>query len=408
MRRLSICYLVPGHVLLPSAGPTRNVLSLAGALAAHADVTVAFRRVAEPPAEPHTYGVIEVEPSRGAERPPDDAALRGIGYLEFLRYLRALRAFAAGPADGFDVVLEKSWLLSGYVSAACGRRGIPAIPVENLVPVTHSSGRSDPVARLRGRVSRWLAGRYLRRAARVIVETEQLRRQAAEHWGIEVDRIDVVPLGVDSDLFRPSDASEARRLLVLPEDATILLYAGVLDRLHDLDPVLRGLTGPEAGRLTLVVLGDGPMGDAYRRLAATLGVGERVLFKGRVPHTEVPGYLAAADLCLAPYDPGAFFGGEVGYATLKIREYLAAGRPVASVRSGTIPKLVADGRTGFLVEHTPAGWSALFERLPDRARLAAMGRAAAAEPVRGWAEVALDVLAVCEREVAAAVPGRAA
>ena len=38
-KRLAVCYLVPGHTLLPSAGPTRNVLSVARELAKWTDLS---------------------------------------------------------------------------------------------------------------------------------------------------------------------------------------------------------------------------------------------------------------------------------------------------------------------------------------------------------------------------------
>ena len=79
--RPSVCYLVAGHNLLSTAGPTRNVLSLARGLSAFADVTVAFRRVLEPvTGEP--FAVLEIDPETAdGPRPVDDAAVRGIGYL---------------------------------------------------------------------------------------------------------------------------------------------------------------------------------------------------------------------------------------------------------------------------------------------------------------------------------------
>lgn len=414
--RLSICYVVPGHSLLPSAGPTRNVLGLAGALGPLADVTVAFRRTLEPPSGAGGLTVRELDPARdprsGGARPrgddaTDDAAVRGVGYLEFARYLWTLRRFVAADAHRYDLVLEKGWLLSGYVSALCRRRGVPAIPVENLVPHRASAGSVGATARLRHRVGRWLAGRFLRGAPAILAETGHLRDAMAELWGIDPDRIRVVELGVDRERFRPGDREAARRRLGIDVSATVLLYVGVLDRLHDLAPVLDGIA--DARRtVRLHVVGDGPLRGAYEERTKRLGLGDRVAFHGRVPHGEVPAYVDAADLCLAPYDPDAFFRGEVAYSTLKIREYLAAGRPVASVASGEIPRLVREGETGFLVRHDPAAWAALLRDLPARDRLHEMGDAAAREPTRGWDDVGRDVLRIARGVLASDPAGRTA
>jgi glycosyltransferase involved in cell wall biosynthesis len=61
---------------------------------------------------------------------------------------------------------------------------------------------------------------------------------------------------------------------------------------------------------------------------------------------------------------------------LKIPEYMACGRPVISVPSGNILRLVANGETGFLFPNEEADWASFLESFPSRDALAAMGRAA--------------------------------
>ena len=126
-RRLAICYLVPGHDLLASVGPSRNVLNLAHALGRHADVTVAFRRVADAEV-PAGLRVLEIQRDVTAAT-VDDAAMRGVSIADFLSFMRTLRRFVDNDLRSFDVVLEKSWLLSGYVSSMCWRRGQLGVPV---------------------------------------------------------------------------------------------------------------------------------------------------------------------------------------------------------------------------------------------------------------------------------------
>src|SRR5687768_13962664 len=102
-KRLSICYMVPGHNLLPSAGPTRNVLSVARELGKCADVTVAFGRILEPIAY-ENFRVVEIAPTSGrGARAIDDAAARGVSYREFARYVRLVRAFTNRELPAYDV-----------------------------------------------------------------------------------------------------------------------------------------------------------------------------------------------------------------------------------------------------------------------------------------------------------------
>lgn len=394
-KRLSICYVVPGHDLLSSVGPSRNVLNLAAALSELADVTVAFRRVADRE-RPKGMRVIEIEPGDAAAA-TDDAAMRGIGYGDFLRFVRTLRHFANTELEGFDVVLEKSWLLSGYVSSLCRRRGQLAVPVENIVLNPRHAARRNLMKLLRLRVGHWIASRALRGAPLIIAETEFLKNEIAAYWKVPPERIAVVDLGVDRHLFRPMDQSSVRERLSMSPDRTVLTYVGVLDFTHNLEPLLRALSEVRPAGVELHVVGDGQRRQEYRDLAAAGSV--PAVFHGRVEHAEVPLHIAAADLCLAPYDPSAFSSGELGYSTMKIPEYLSVGRAVVSIPSGRIRSLVRDRETGFLFQNDVASWMAFLADLPSRAELRKMGEAAAATTLTTWEDTARNYLELCKKEL---------
>jgi glycosyltransferase involved in cell wall biosynthesis len=372
---------------------------LAAALERWADVTVAFRRVFEPVTS-HPFEILEIEPSKHElSAPIDDAAVRGIGYWEFLAYLRSLRRFAREQLPRYDIILEKSWLLSGYVSALCRQQGIPAVPIENIVPVLSGPLRSplDLMRYARHWGAQQLAGRYLRQARLIIAETLNLKTAMTEQWRVPAERIEVVPLGVDRQRFRPLDQGKARGLLRIHSDATVLLYTGVLDRTHDLGPILESMAQMSGSSLQLHIVGDGALRERYEGMARALK--ETVFFHGRVSHQDVPQYIAAADLCLAPYDPKAFPRGEIAYSSLKIPEYLSAGRAVVSVPSGRILELVREGVSGFLFDNEIDDWLAFLRQCPDREQLRQMGEAAAASPCDSWEDTALAYHTICEREV---------
>jgi hypothetical protein len=92
-RRLSICYVAPGQDLLSSSGPSRNVLNLARALSRWAEVTVAFHRLADQ-AAPSEMRVLEIHPSVAATT-IDDAAMRSVGYGDFISFMRRLHDFVS-------------------------------------------------------------------------------------------------------------------------------------------------------------------------------------------------------------------------------------------------------------------------------------------------------------------------
>jgi D-inositol-3-phosphate glycosyltransferase len=239
----------------------------------------------------------------------------------------------------------------------------------------------------------WIAHRNMRKAGLVIAETEFLKQEIHHHWDVPADRIAVVHLGVDRNLFHPIDQSAARHRLGLRDDATLLTYVGVLDWTHDLEPVIRALSAPSCANIELHVVGDGARRGEYEAMVRHCP--RVVRFHGKVPYTEVPWHIAAADLCLAPYDTAAFASGELGYSTMKVPEYLSVGRAVVSVPSGRIRSLITEGRNGFLFANEPTKWQGFLGALPSRTELAEMGAAAAAIQQPSWETTARAYYDLC-------------
>ena len=329
-------------------------------------MTVAFRNVQEPIKAEH-YRVIAIEPHAGNYTDgKDDVATRGLNPISHISYLQALRSFSQQWANAYDLVLEKGWRLSGFLSAAFRRRGIPAVLVENDV-----RRWSEPVGDLRTVVkyilhssAQFLAGFYSRRVP-IIAETDELKTMLVRQRGIAPDQIAVVGLGVDHTLFYPKDQESARRSLDISPAVTVLLYVGGMDKYHDLGPMIEALTQIRFPAFELHLVGDGEYRTQYEEKARRARI--PVHFHGHVPHAMVPDYIAAADLCIAPYQTSAFYNQLVTFSTLKIPEYMACGRPVVSVPSGNIQRLIENQVSGFLFPNDVDSWvfpRALFLREP--------------------------------------------
>jgi teichuronic acid biosynthesis glycosyltransferase TuaC len=186
----------------------------------------------------------------------------------------------------------------------------------------------------------------LRRASRVLAVSQSLKEVAAG-LGVPADHIRVIPNGVDADVFVPREPADARRLLGLPAQATIVLSVGGLNDGKGHHRVVAQL--PELARrfpeLLYVVVGGERPGDSSRSLiesvAARLGVTNRVRLVGERPHDEVATWLAAADLfCLATRSEG--------WANVLL-ESLACGTPVVSTRVGGNAEIVSHEGLGILV-----------------------------------------------------------
>jgi glycosyltransferase involved in cell wall biosynthesis len=111
----------------------------------------------------------------------------------------------------------------------------------------------------------------------------------------------------------------------------------------------------------------------------------------------VPRYIAAADLCIAPYRISAFHNQSVTFSTLKIPEYMACARPVVSVPSGSIQRLIEDQVSGFLFPNELPSWGAFLAALPSRQLLQHMGWAAARKAASlSWETTAARYFEVCQ------------
>jgi rhamnosyl/mannosyltransferase len=150
-----------------------------------------------------------------------------------------------------------------------------------------------------------------------------------------------------------------------------LLFVGRLRYYKGLHVLLDAMPRIEA---RLVIVGEGPVGDALRTQASRLGIGDRVHFAGRVSDAELHDHLAAAGIGVLPSNtPTEAFG-------LALAEYMAAGLPVISTELGTGTSYVnQDGETGLIVPaNDPAALAAgIGTLLADpalRARMGAAGR----------------------------------
>jgi len=119
--------------------------------------------------------------------------------------------------------------------------------------------------------------------------------------------------------------------------ADTIVTAGRFVREKGFDVLLRAMAHVDA---RLVLAGDGPLRGALEALAADLGLGPKVVFRGRMSLLQLQTLYGEAVLTCVP----SAWGEPFGYA---VAEAMAAGVPVVGAPTGAIPELLADGR-GFV------------------------------------------------------------
>jgi glycosyltransferase involved in cell wall biosynthesis len=141
----------------------------------------------------------------------------------------------------------------------------------------------------------------------------------------------------------------------------------------------------------LLIVGDGPEREALERQAEIHNIAAQVLFTGAVPHDEVPMYIAAMDVAVAPYRAVQDFY----FSPLKLYEYLAAGKPVIASNLGQIADAIRHGHNGYLVEpDNVADLSRALGILSEDATLRDTLAAHAPEGATRWSDLADCVTAI--------------
>jgi teichuronic acid biosynthesis glycosyltransferase TuaC len=192
----------------------------------------------------------------------------------------------------------------------------------------------------------------LARARRIVAVSRPLAERAAE-LGARADRIDVVPNGIDREVFYPRDKAEARRQLGLAPDARVVLYVGHVTEQKGAFDLVRAFAASDALRgAKLVLVGDGAGVVGCRELARSTGVAAELV--GAQPHAAIPTWLAACDLlCLPSWNEGM---------PNVVLESLASGRPVVASDVGGISEVLRPGSGELVSPRNPQALSGALER----------------------------------------------
>ena len=305
--------------------------------------------------------------------PDDIAALpetvgHGRVWRRILAELDGLVALERRSIDGGDPRRGGVWLIDGHEYAL--RSALPVVAQVHEAPwgVPELRGQLSPAfAELSER--RTIAG--VRSAQRLITGAEATRKQLADVYGYDPDRIHPVFHGVDSSTFSPRDAARGRARIGSP----YVLFAATLQPRKNL-PALREAMAMLAAAgfphaLALVVAGAPDRADlpelAAQALAELPGAPGRIVRVERPDDAELAALMAGADaFCLPSLWEG--FG-------LTALEALACGTVVVVSDRGALPEVVGDA--GVAAEPTADGLvTALRGVLGDPARAAELRRAA--------------------------------
>ena len=211
-------------------------------------------------------------------------------------------------------------------------------------------------------------------AARIVVLSEGFETLLHQR-GVPKERLVVIPNGT---VLREERAGTHRRGLRaqwgIPDDAFLVVYAGNLGAVQDLDVLLDAFAAlrrhPD---IRLVLVGEG-----VERARLTQRIRDEkldaVLWRPATPVDRMPEVLAAADAAFLSLKPNAYSPGTI---PSKLYDYLAAGLPILNMVEGSAAKVIASAQAGFNLKSGDAAALrvALFSLYADPALRRAMGKA---------------------------------
>ncbi len=284
--------------------------------------------------------------------------------------MRAAAARAAQSADVVDVHFALYALLPILTTMARRRPLVVHFQGPWADESAISGGRRSSVAAKRA-VERLV----YRRAQRIVVLSDAFADIVTQRYGVDPERVEVIPPGVDLERFHPGDRTAARARFGLAPSTFVVVAARRLERRMGLDSLLDAWAElePQLPEAQLLLAGDGPERDQLERRRLGLRRPDSVRLLGRVSDDELVALYQAADCSVLPTRALEGFG-------LAALESMACGTPAIVSRVGGLPSAVVDLDPTLVVAPDRVG------ELADRLRRAAMGDLPERDDTRRHAE----------------------
>ncbi|WP_409331553.1 glycosyltransferase family 4 protein [Trujillonella humicola] len=287
--------------------------------------------------EPDPFRIVRPSEIRDWVDVAEWATMAAAGFPEPLTFsLRAARLLLGrrgeDPLPAFDVVHDNQCL--GYGLLRLVRAGVPTVAtVHHPVAIDRELDlAAAPSPWRKVTLRRWYAfarmqARVAPRLDAITTVSESSRSDIGTHLGVPPERISVVPVGIDPDVFTPPPADRPRD----PDSIVVVTSADVpLKGLVHLLEAVAKLRTERAVRLTVVgsARPGGPAQTALDRLA----LHDAVTFTGSLPEADLVGLLQQAAVVAIPSLYEGF--------SLPAIEAMACGTPLVTTDAGALPEVV--------------------------------------------------------------------
>ncbi len=212
--------------------------------------------------------------------------------------------------------------------------------------------------------------RTLKMADKVLAINDKLRDYVIK-LGAAPEGTQVLRAGISTESFDPSLNGEViRNQYRLRKEDIILFFMGWLYNFSGLKEVALQLAKTKNNRLKLLIVGEGDAYNELQQIRQRYNLHDRLILTGQKPYQEIPGFIAASDICLLP-----------AYATekimqdnvpIKMYEYMAMKKPVIATRLPGVMKEFGEDN-GIVYVDKPEDVTAKVIELVNNGRLEQLG-----------------------------------
>lgn len=240
---------------------------------------------------------------------------------------------------GIDVVVAAHIFAGAAVIKAAKKYGVPVVfDLKDWFPDSAAAYYKNKALKWILREGVWRITKHnLDRSDRITTVSPSLVERLKK-FGYEAK---LITNGVDTDIFKPMDSREGKRMLGLDDRCFVIGYVGSIERWYALDEVINAF--PEIlnyrENAKLMIVGGSLFTDyeSYlKKLARQRAMEEMVIFTGLVEYKNLPEYISAMDVCLIPLSPPAWVNIAMPN---KFFEYSACGKPILSTPIPDIMKI---------------------------------------------------------------------
>ncbi len=175
----------------------------------------------------------------------------------------------------------------------------------------------------------------LLRGADCIVTTNEAMKNRLVAMGAKPEDTFSIGHGVDLDKFNPDevDGTAVRHKLGIDRGDKVITFVGRLSRITGVREVATEIAKIKDDKVKFLVIGTGTREDELRRMQTELAMGSKIIVTGRRPFSEIPGLIAASDVCILP-----FYNIEMtrDIVPLKVYDYMCMGKPIVSTNLGGV------------------------------------------------------------------------